>query len=120
MVLSTVTYLLLGIGCCFNLLAAIGLLRFPDAYTRLHAGTKCTTFGALFLVAGVALQSAAAWFNEGISSAESVLTIHALIALIAILITNPTSSHAIARAAHRYGYKPVQAIVDDLEEESHD
>jgi multicomponent Na+:H+ antiporter subunit G len=45
----------------------------------------------------------------------SVLTIHTIIALIAILITNPTGAHAIARAAHRSGVKPVGAVVDDLE-----
>ena len=45
-VFEFIIYLLLGIGVFFNLLAGVGLLRFPDVYTRLHAGTKCTTFGS--------------------------------------------------------------------------
>ena len=45
------------------------------------------------------------------------LSIHTLIALVAILLTTPTGAHAIARAAHRSGTKPVKAVVDDLEEE---
>ena len=43
-------YILLGIGVFFNVLAGVGLLRFPDVYTRLHAGTKCTTFGSIFIL----------------------------------------------------------------------
>jgi multicomponent Na+:H+ antiporter subunit G len=45
----------------------------------------------------------------------SVLTIHTAGALIAILLTNPTGAHAIARAAHKSGVKPVGAVVDGLE-----
>jgi multicomponent Na+:H+ antiporter subunit G len=52
---------------------------------------------------------------EGGSSPQSVLTIHAIIALIAILLTNPTSAHAMSRAAHRSGVKPAKAVTDDLE-----
>ena len=45
LVLLIVLYILLGIGVIFNGLGSIGLLRFPDIYTRLHATTKNTTFG---------------------------------------------------------------------------
>ena len=45
----------------------------------------------------------------------SVLAIHTGVALVAILLTNPTGAHAIARAAHKSGVKPVKAVVDDLE-----
>jgi len=113
MILDIVFYLLLAIGVFFNLLAGIGLLRFPDVYTRLHAGTKCTTFGSIFICGSVILLGLKYWYlgsNDG-----SVLAIHTAGALIAILITNPTGAHAIARAAHRSGVKPYKAIVDDLE-----
>jgi multicomponent Na+:H+ antiporter subunit G len=109
------TYILIGIGCFFNLLGTIGLHRFPDFYTRLHAATKCTTFGAIFLIAAVMVQSIGAWVTEGASSPESVLTIHSLVALIAIVLTNATGAHAIARAGHRSGVKPAIAVVDDIE-----
>ena len=117
MIVNVITYIFIAIGCVFNLLAAVGLHRFPDVYTRLHAGTKCTTFGSIFLIGAVIIQSVSVWVTEGISSPQSVLCIHALIALVALLLTNPTSAHAIGRAAHRSGVKPSRAVVDDLEKE---
>jgi multicomponent Na+:H+ antiporter subunit G len=111
--IEIIIYILLGIGVFFNLLAGVGLLRFPDVYTRLHAGTKCTTFGSIFLVGSVVLLGLNNWWTGDTNG--SVLAIHSVIALVAILVTNPTGAHAIARAAHRSGVKPVGAVVDDLE-----
>jgi multicomponent Na+:H+ antiporter subunit G len=65
MVLDVFTYIFIVIGCFFNILAAVGLHRFPDVYTRLHAGTKCTTFGSIFLIGAVIMQSIGAWVAEG-------------------------------------------------------
>lgn len=114
--LNTVTYVLIAIGLFFNLMAGVGLLRFPDVYTRLHAGTKCTTFGSIFLIGAVVLQAVAAWINGGWGANDSQLVLRGIIALAAILLTNPAGAHAIARAAHRSGVKPARAVVDDLEE----
>jgi multicomponent Na+:H+ antiporter subunit G len=111
---ETLIYILLGIGIFFNLLASIGLLRFPDVYTRLHAGTKCTTFGSIFICGSVILLGLRIWYLG--STDGSVLAIHTLGALFAILLTNPTGAHAIARAAHRSGILPVRGVVDDLKE----
>ncbi|MGC9307317.1 MAG: monovalent cation/H(+) antiporter subunit G [Thermoplasmatota archaeon] len=110
-----VIYVFLGIGLFFNLLASLGLLRFPDVYTRLHAGTKCTTFGAIFLAGAVIVYGAWRYYDG--DTVMLNMSIHALIALVAILITNPTGAHAIARAAHRSGVMPAQAVVDDLSPE---
>ncbi|MCK4433787.1 MAG: monovalent cation/H(+) antiporter subunit G, partial [Methanomicrobia archaeon] len=44
--IETVIYIFLAIGVFFNGLGSFGLIRFPDVYTRLHAATKCTTFGS--------------------------------------------------------------------------
>ena len=111
--IEIIIYIFLGIGVFFNLLAGVGLLRFPDVYTRLHAGTKCTTFGSIFLVGSVVLLGLKNWWTGDTNG--SILAIHSVIALVAILVTNPTGAHAIARAAHRSGVKPVGAVVDDLE-----
>jgi len=108
-----IVYLFLGIGLFFNLLAGIGLLRFPDVYTRLHAGTKCTTFGSIFICEAVIMLGLNMWYYGDTNG--SVLTIHTAIALLAILITNPTGAHALARAAHRSGVKPAGAVIDELE-----
>ena len=113
MITQIIIYILLGIGVFFNLLAGLGLLRFPDVYTRLHAGTKCTTFGSIFICGSVILLGLKTVY-DGDDGGYS-LAIHTAVALIAILITNPTGAHALARAAHRSGVKPHGAVVDDLE-----
>jgi multicomponent Na+:H+ antiporter subunit G len=112
-IVEIIVYIFLAIGVFFNLLGGIGLLRFPDVYTRLHAGTKCTTFGSIFICGSVILLGLKSWYFGSIDG--SILAIHTGGALIAILITNPTGAHAIARAAHRSGVKPYKAVVDDLE-----
>ena len=116
-VFEFIIYLFLGVGVFFNLLAGFGLLRFPDVYTRLHAGTKCTTFGSIFICGSVILLGLKQWIYNGDTN-SSVLVIHTVVALIAILLTNPTGAHAIARAAHRSGVKPVGAVIDELEKNS--
>ena len=108
-----VIYIFLALGVFFNILAGIGLLRFPDVYTRLHAGTKCTTFGSIFLCGSVILYGLKMWISGNIDG--SIWVIHTGIALVAILLTNPTGAHALARAAHRSGVKPVGAVIDELE-----
>ena len=109
-----IIYIFLGIGVAFNLLGSLGLLRFPDVYTRLHAGTKCTTFGSIFICLASIAYGLWKWY--GGDEQMISLAIHSFFALLAILLTNPTGAHAIARAAHRSGIKPVKAVVDDLEE----
>ncbi|KAA0000674.1 MAG: cation:proton antiporter [Thermoplasmata archaeon] len=109
-----IIYIFLAIGVIFNILASIGLLRFPDVYTRLHAGTKCTTFGSIFICLAAIIYGLWRW-HEG-EKQMAVIAVHSFIALIAILLTNPTGAHAIARAAHKSGVKPAKAVVDDLEE----
>lgn len=107
--MSIFLYVLMGIGVVFNGLGAVALMRFPDVYTRLHGATKCTTFGSIFTAAAVVIYG----FARG-GAQYQTLAIHALIALIALLLTNPTGSHAIARAAYRSGVKPKGAVVDQL------
>ncbi len=109
--MSALFYLLLAIGTAFNGLGAFALMRFPDVYTRIHGATKCTTFGSIFSILAVVAYGFYKGGGEG-----GTLALHALLALFFLLITNPTGSHALARAAHRAGVKPVGAVVDRLEE----
>ena len=116
--LKIVSYVFIGIGLFFNFVGAFGLHRFPDVYTRLHAATKCTTFGSIFLILAVIVQSAEIWAQGGTD--QSIMCIHSVLALVALLVTNATGAHAIARAAHRSGEKPTRAVVDDLEKKEND
>ena len=108
-----IIFLLIGVFFCG--LGSVGLLRFPDVYTRLHATTKCTTFGSIFTSLSVIIFGFYFWKTTG-DSKFGVLSIHTLVALVSLIITNPTGSHAIARAAHRSGVMPKQAVIDELKE----
>jgi multicomponent Na+:H+ antiporter subunit G len=81
---------LISLGVVFLLLGAIGILRFPDTYTRMHAAGKCDTLGALLVVSGLAV-------HHGVSLESAKI----LFIAVFIFLTSPTSTHAIARAARR-------------------
>ena len=82
-------------GAVFTLIGTIGVLRFPDFYTRLHGASVTDTAGAGFLLLGMALM-APHWL---------VLTKLAAIWLF-LFLTSPTATHAIANAAHVAGLQP--------------
>ncbi len=110
-----VILVLLIISMIFNALGTIGLHRFPDVYTRLHAATKCTTFGTIFMTFTVMAHSVRQYVITDEAKFLN-MAIHTFIALIALLVTNPTGAHAISRAAHRMGVKPERAVRDDLKD----
>jgi len=115
--MNAVTYIIyafLAINITFNLLGSFSLHRFPDVYTRLHGATKCTTFGTIFAVLAVVVHAA---YQLHLTDDPKYLqmALHSLVALIALLLTNPTGAHAIAKAAHLSGYKPVKAVIDAYE-----
>jgi multicomponent Na+:H+ antiporter subunit G len=113
--LTIILFVFLLIGIFFNGLGSVGLLRFPDVYTRLHATTKCTTFGSIFSSLSVIIFGFYFWKTSG-DAKFGVLALHTIVALVCLIITNPTGSHAIARAAHRSGVMPKQAVIDELKE----
>jgi multicomponent Na+:H+ antiporter subunit G len=78
----------LSIGVLFLILGALGILRFPDLFNRMQAGTKATTFGAIFTIMGVG-------FLEPLWLPKSFIIV------LFILISNPISSHALARSAYK-------------------
>ncbi|MET0072213.1 MAG: monovalent cation/H(+) antiporter subunit G [Candidatus Thiodiazotropha sp.] len=85
--------LILLLGAAFTLLGALGLVRMPDVYNRIQAGTKAVTLGALSLLLGIGLLYPQWW---------SKLLVIALM----ILVTNPIGSSTIARALLMAGVKP--------------
>ena len=117
MILATLIWIALVIGMTFNALGVIGILRFPDVYTRLHADTKCTTFGSIFTSLAVVLFAAGEYLKDP-DGQYIALALHTILAVVVLCFTNATSAHAIARAAHKRGHKPVQAVCDRLQEDS--
>ncbi len=116
-ILLIILYIFIAISLIFNFLGVLGLLRFPDVYTRLHAATKATTFGSIFLAFAIIGYGFVTWYRSGYGDTRALtFALHTIIALFALLATNPTGAHALARAAHRSGVKPKMAVVDRLEE----
>lgn len=115
MIVDTIIIACLAIGLIFNALGVIGILRFPDVYTRLHAETKTTTFGTIFTSLAVVVWTV--WKLAASGDAQYLMmSIHTVIAVVALAFTNATGAHAIARAAHRSGQMPAPAVVDRLKE----
>jgi len=99
------------LGACFFLFSGIGLLRMPDAFNRMQAGTKATTLGSILFLVGIGIMQPA--------YLGRTLILAAFIAL-----TNPVSSNALARAAHAYrkrlGAKLTCDALAQDQEASHD
>jgi multicomponent Na+:H+ antiporter subunit G len=114
--MTVLIVLFLVVGILFNVLGTVALYRFPDVFTRLHGTTKCTTFGSIFTSSAVILYGVQKVFSTG-DGRFITLMVHVAIAVLALLITNPTGAHAIARAAHRSGVLPKMAVIDRLAED---
>lgn len=93
--LDLLSIILLLTGGFFGLIGGLGLIRFPDFYTRLHAAGVTDTLCALAIIAGLALQAGL-----------SLLTLKLALILLFLLFTAPTASHALARAALVDGLEP--------------
>jgi multicomponent Na+:H+ antiporter subunit G len=101
-ILEIIGGLLSVVGAVFLLLAALGLVRMPDVYNRMQAGTKATTLGSILFLLGVGI-AAPGWIPR------------LAILVVFIVFTNPISSHALSRAAHAVGIPMAsQTVKDDL------
>jgi multicomponent Na+:H+ antiporter subunit G len=80
----------LAIGALFSLAAGLGLVRFPDPVTRMHAATKPAVFGLLLVLAGVALVLR-----------DAKVTTLLSVAVMMQILTAPVSGHLVSRNAHR-------------------
>ena len=112
--LHLLTLLALVIGLTFNTLGIAGILRFPDVYTRLHADTKATTFGSIFIALAAILYGCG-----HLEAGRTAMVLHIVIAVLILAFTNAVGAHAISRAAHRSGVKPAPSVVDQFEEDDH-
>jgi len=94
-------------GSMFALLAAVGVLRMPDVFTRMQASTKASTLGLGLLLIGAALQMG------DFASLIRVVSIGAF-----VLLTTPVAGHVIARASYFADVPLWKGTV--LDERSHD
>lgn len=98
---------LILIGALFTLFAAIGLLRLPDLYTRMHAASKAGTLGSGVLLLALA-----------IDAQDLATTTRAIAAIIFFLLTAPVAAHLLAKAAHAVGYRMWEGSLHDEMAES--
>jgi multicomponent Na+:H+ antiporter subunit G len=93
-----------SIGTIFLFLGSLGIIRLPDVYNRLQAGTKCTTLGAFLTIIGIGIM-------------QSDWLLKTLVIAIFILITNPISNHALGRASRKSGVSLCdRSVVDKANE----
>lgn len=85
---------LLG-GFFFTAVAAIGVIRFPDFYTRLHAAGKGDTLGIALSILGLAV-----WHGFNLVSLKMCLIV------LFIFFANPIGTHVLCRAAYKTGIRP--------------
>lgn len=90
--MTVVAAILIIAGSIFCLLATLGILRFPDVYTRLHAASKAGPLGAGLILLGA-----------GIASGDLLIFLKSLLGLVFLILVSPVSAHLLARAALKSG-----------------
>jgi multicomponent Na+:H+ antiporter subunit G len=99
---------LLLIGSVFSAIAALGILRFPDVYTRLHAASKAGPLGAGLILLAVAF-----------ASGDWAIAVRCVLGLVFLVMTSPVSAHLLARSALQSGVSPAAATsIDEYERSS--
>lgn len=104
MIVEYIAATLILIGSIIGFISAIGILKFPDVYTRAHAATKSSTLVVLLTLSGAFIYF---WLTEGYFSVRLILGI------VFIFITAPVAGHLIIRAAYRSGVPLDQSTVED-------
>ncbi|MDR6638845.1 MULTISPECIES: monovalent cation/H(+) antiporter subunit G [Paenarthrobacter] len=104
-VIDIVTAVFLVVGALMSLGAAVGLLRFPDLMSRMHAATKPQVLGLFLMLAAIGLQMRTWWVWPVL-----------LVAWIFQLLTAPVSAHMVGRSAYRtkHGHREM-LTKDELE-----
>ncbi len=96
MFIDILSWILIVIGGTFSIISAVGILRLPDVYTRMHAAGIGDTLALGALCGGMILQ--AGW---------TIVTIKLLLILLFMFFASPTTTHALAKAAIAGGLKPL-------------
>ena len=96
LLVDALSWALILIGVFFAVVGGIGMLRFPDFYTRTHAMGVTDTLGAAPILIGLMLQSGL-----------TLVTVKLLLILLFLLFTNPVSGYSLAHAALVDGLKPL-------------
>ena len=94
-VLDVIGIVLIGLGLAFMVITALGLLRLPDFFSRVHAVSKSETLGITLLLLGLII-------HQGATMVSLKLTL----ILVFVALANPVGAHLLTRAALRTGEMP--------------
>jgi multicomponent Na+:H+ antiporter subunit G len=98
---------LLIVGVIFSMIAAVGVLRFPDLYTRLHSASKVGTMG----ISNIVLAAAIHFNDPGVS-------VRVILVIAFVLLTAPVAAHMISRAGYKVGVRMTdKSVLDELQKE---
>ncbi|SRR6056297_765912 len=99
--MSIIASVLIIAGLFFFLVGTIGILRFPDFFTRAHAAGKCDSLAAILVMLGIAV------FNLAEPSLAALLVSVKILFIAAfVFVVSPTATHALTEAALLRGVKP--------------
>lgn len=88
-------------GIFFFAVGVLGILRFPDFYTRLHAAGKCDSLAAVLVILGIALYNLAEFSPANLLVSFKIMAIAAF-----VFVASPTATHAVTEAALIIGVEP--------------
>jgi multicomponent Na+:H+ antiporter subunit G len=100
--LDAISWFCLVAGGLFCVVGAVGMLRMPDFYTRLHAASVIETLGGGLIMLGLLLQAGV-----------TLVAVKLLIVALLVFFASPTATHALAKAAMERGVRPLLATPED-------
>ena len=109
MIVDILSWICLILGSILCIIGGLGLLRLPDFYSRMHGGGITDTLGASLVLLGLIFQSGL-----------TIITVKLVMILAILLITSPTSTHAVGKAALMSGLKPFLGNPDNKGKNEHD
>ncbi|ASN04856.1 Na+/H+ antiporter subunit G [Virgibacillus necropolis] len=96
--------LMILVGSIISVISALGIIRFPDVYTRSHAAAKSSTLAVLLTLSGTFLYF---W------ASESLISVRLILGILFVFITAPVACHLIIRAAYRSNVKMSNLTIED-------
>lgn len=107
MILETISTILLILGAFFSLTGALGLFKFPDFFTRVHAASVTDSIATILIIFGLILRT-----DFGL------IAVKLLFILVFLLLTSPTASHALAKSARHGGLLTLAETKADKKEDN--
>lgn len=106
-ILDIISSFLLIAGVFFGISGAIGLFKFPDFFTRVHAASVTDSIAAILIIGGLLLQTS-----------FDLNTAKLFFILVFLMITSPTASHALAKSARHGGLLTLAETREDQQEKT--